>query len=530
MGVTPSLLSGLRTGRGPLLAAIAYFCGAQLAFLIGTLSDRIFAPFWPPNVILFCALLLVPYRRWWIYLAAVFPAHVLAELTVQMPLPQMLVAFATNCSVALLNAAAVRHFLGGPPWFADLRKAGLYIIATAGVAPAVSAVGGAFVPILGGGSVENYWTYWAHWYVANALPGLTIGPLFLAWHVGGLAWAKRMGRRRQIEAVLVAGALLLVCLSSFRFSGKAVEAGLLPVLLYAPLPLVLWATVRFGERGASAAIVTVTLITVWTALNGPSPFSDQDPEKNVLALQAFLIVVSVPVILLGALVDELRRTGRITRDLAHSLLHIRDEEGRQLAKGLQDSIAQDLVAALLLVHQLRFPNHSDAESTLKELDDMLRRAIDELLTTSYFLHPLVLDEGGLAIALRDYVEAFVERSNITVELEVADEIERLPAEAELAIFRVVQEALTNVYRSSNRMVAKIRIDKGLSPNGHALVLRIEQEASPSGAYTPADPSPSIELSSMRERMNRIGGSLEILALPQGTTIQAVVPLKRTSES
>src|SRR5262245_35444921 len=77
---------------GPLLLAIAYFLGAQAAFFIGTLSDQIFALFWPPNVILFCALLIVPQRKWWLYFAAAFVAHTIAELGVGMPVPQLLVA------------------------------------------------------------------------------------------------------------------------------------------------------------------------------------------------------------------------------------------------------------------------------------------------------------------------------------------------------------------------------------------------------------------------------------------------------
>src|SRR5881394_2830253 len=81
----------------PAAAAVAYYLGAQAAFAIGTLSDRIFAPFWPPNIILFCTLVLVPKRRWWLYIAVALPAHFIAERTVAMPLTQGLVAFATNC-------------------------------------------------------------------------------------------------------------------------------------------------------------------------------------------------------------------------------------------------------------------------------------------------------------------------------------------------------------------------------------------------------------------------------------------------
>jgi integral membrane sensor domain MASE1 len=101
--------------QGPILVAFAYFLGAETAFYIGTLSDEVFALFWPPNVVLFCALLIVPQSNWWLYIAAASPGHAIAELGVGMPLPQLLVAFATNCMVALLNAYMVRRFVGDRP-------------------------------------------------------------------------------------------------------------------------------------------------------------------------------------------------------------------------------------------------------------------------------------------------------------------------------------------------------------------------------------------------------------------------------
>src|SRR5262245_36193847 len=281
----------------PLLVAVAYYLGAEAAFYIGTLSDRIFAPFWPPNVVLFCALLLAAERRWWLFIAAAFPAHVVAELGIGMPAGQLLVAFVTNCMVAALNAFALRRLVNGPPWLADLRRASVFIFITAAISPAVSALGGAFVQILGGGPFAKYWVFWIDWYFANVLTALTLGALFLAWldeHPKAFA---DVPRHRMIEAVLIASALVLVCAIAFDVSATMIGRGFLPAVLYSPLPLILWAALRFGTKGASSAIVVVTIVVMWRTLQGQSPFLSGDPESNVLALQLFLTGLAIPVLL-----------------------------------------------------------------------------------------------------------------------------------------------------------------------------------------------------------------------------------------
>jgi signal transduction histidine kinase len=301
-----------RTIGNSIIVAVAYYLGAEIAFLIGTLSDKIFAPFWPPNVVLFCALLVTSPRDWWIFILAAFPAHMAAELQVGMPLAQLLVAFATNCSVAVFNASAVRRLLVEPPWFGTIRKATAYVFVTAFAGPAICAFGGAFVQILGGGALESYGLYWTRWYASNALGSLTLGPIAMICLEGAKAFGPSPATRK-LEALLTGALLIVACIIAFEDMPR-IATGYLPALLYLPLPLIVWAAVRFGARGASGAIMVISLVLIWRTLNGPSVFDIGDPEANVFAMQLFLIGLSTPILLLGAAIEENRHAETMTRE------------------------------------------------------------------------------------------------------------------------------------------------------------------------------------------------------------------------
>jgi signal transduction histidine kinase len=515
----------------PILVALAYYLGAETAFFIGTLSDRIFAPFWPPNIVLFCTLLLVPKRDWWLYIAATFPAHVIAELAVGMPVAQLLVAFVTNCAVALLNASGVRWFLRKPPWFGTFHSALIYLLITAGAGPAISALGGAFVQILGGGQISNYWTYWGNWYIGNALAGVTLGPVVLIWF-SGRSEAARFSPRRRAEAAVLALTLGLVCAIAFRGDLGNFGTGFLPALLYSPLPVILWAAIRFGQWGACGAILVVTVVSIWQNLQESAVFNGIDPQGNVLALQFFLMGVAVPVFLLGAAIDEQRRSAEAMRGLAGALLRAQDEERRRIARELHDSTGQNLVVAGLMAGRVQSMAPASCGPLIAELSEVLKRSIAEVRTVAFLLHPPLLDGNGLNLALRSYLDGFSKRTGIGVDLDVPAEIGRMSSSIELVLFRVIQEALTNVWRHSGSATARIRIAKQDSAAGQQIILSIED----SGKGIPENirlstlhatqhhAAEGLGLAGMRERLHQIGGWLEIDSMTGRTVIRAIVTL------
>ena len=526
-------LARLRHDAGPWLApvivAITYYAAAQAAFLIGTLSDQIFAPFWPPNAVLFCGLLLTPRRQWWSVIGAVFPAHALAEWHVGMAAVPMLVAFLTNCGLALLNATTLLRFASGSPWFGSIRNAAIYIAATVVVNPALLALGGAFVPVLGAGALGDYFYYWSSWYAGNALASLTLGPIILTWFDGRPIQSRRASWPRRAELAAFVIALVAACFLSFALSVRMDESAFEPAVLYLPLPVILWGSLRFGERGASGAILVLTVISIWLTLNGPSPFVSDRPEKSVLALQLFLIGVAVPILILTAAIDQLRNAERATRSVVGSLMRAQDEERRRIARDLHDSTAQNLVAASLLARSVGTSLAEPVPKSLGEVEALLEQSIKELRLLSYVLHPPQLEGRGLTPALSQYVEGFCKRTGLSVDLQISGELSRLPRETELVLYRIVQETLANVDRHSGSPTAIIRLGKRRTRNGSVAVLAVEDFGSGMSTTDCArlrDVMPTrrgVGLDSMRERVHQIGGRLQIVSIPGKTVVSAIVP-------
>lgn len=505
-------------------ASVGYYSAAQLAFAIGTLSDQIFAPFWPPNVILFCALLLTHREGWKIILCLTFLAHVLAELSVGMPFGQMDVAFATNSALAILNAVTVARFVAGPPWFGSLGGTAAFLIATSLVNPAFAALGGALVPIVGGEPVANYWVYWANWFVGNALAAITFGPIILGYAESNWRSLRVRGDLRQLEAAGFIIILLILSLVSLAVSQSISPSPFVPAVLYLPLPVVLWGSMRFGAKGAAGAILIVAVASIWLTLKGLSPFFGRTPETSVVALQLFLIGLAVPTILLSAAIEQLRQSAQNRRAIAGSVLRAQDEERRRIARDLHDSTGQNLVAVSMILSGASGKTPEVVEDAIEKSRLLVLRSIDELRAHSYVLHPPLLDQGGLALALTPYVEGFTERTGVKVDLRVGADLLRLPTEIEILMYRVIQEGLSNVHRHSGSSTAMIELVRRRTRLRDVAVLTIEDEGIGINSSTSPVPRRGVGLESMRERVAQVGGRFTIHSAPGRTVITAMVPL------
>src|SRR6185436_10800965 len=166
----------------------------------------------------------------------------------------------------------------------------------------------------------------------------------------------------------------------------------------------------------------------------------------------------------------------------------------------------------------------DVAETLDESISLCTQVIQELRTLSYVLHPPFLDEAGLVPALQWFVRGFIQRSGVQVELLVMDEIGRLPTDVETALFRVVQECLTNIHRHSGSRSAVIWVTK----QDEAVVVRVTDDghgfALPRPDTREVPLLPGVGIPGMRQRLRQLGGELEIESSPEGTTVNAKIPI------
>jgi len=222
---------------------------------------------------------------------------------------------------------------------------------------------------------------------------------------------------------------------------------------------------------------------------------------------------------------ELDTANQNLRELSARLLQLQDEERRRIARELHDSIGQMLTALTMNLSSVRadIERLAKTATALSDSEGLVQEMSTEVRTISYLLHPPLLDEKGLSSAIRWYVDGFTQRSKIKVDLDLPDDFGRLPRELETALFRVVQECLTNVHRHSGSSVAKIRVRH----SGGQVLVEVADEGKgipPEKKYVMASAGThGVGVRGMRERLRQLGGSLEINSNGAGTVVIARLP-------
>lgn len=285
-----------------LAVFVGYFAGAKLGLVLTFLPNPV-SVLWPPNAILFAALLLLPTSRWWVVAFAALPAHLAAELQSGIPFSMVGCWFVSNLAEAAIGAALVRRFGAlHQPFGKPLHVIG-FVFAAGAASLLSSFLDGAFVK-LNNFSNADYWDLWATRSLSNATTALVLVPPIVIFASGGLQTLRRTGRAYLLEALLLLVGLLFAALVVFH---SDMAESVLPVEIYMPLPFLLWAAYRFGTPGTSVTVALVAVVAIVGSGQGVGALGTRSPVENAQAVQLFLLFISPTLLCFAAAMDERRR-------------------------------------------------------------------------------------------------------------------------------------------------------------------------------------------------------------------------------
>ena len=520
--------ASLRTVLYVLATAVCYYVATQVAWAL-CFPDSKVSLFFPPHAVLVSILLFVPTRQWWAYTLAAASAHFLATQQAHWP-----TAYALHCEVfdAVQNvgaAAGIRILIKSPLEAITLRDAILFVLIAVVLVPFVTAFWGAsFTVSYGFGT--HYWIEWRNLGISNAVTAVVLIPAFLlgAHHLF-VRRPRAPSPRRVLEAALVG--VCLVALGIFVFDRTPAGASTSPALLFTPIPLLIWAALRFGLGGISASMLVVTFLAIWGTMHGQGPFLAQTPAENATALQLFLMVTATPLMLLAVVIEAERRTEYALRqsyeqnqDLGGRLINAQEDERARIARDLHDDLSQQLAGVAIIVSGLRrkigtLSLESDVEQMFATLQERTAAAATAVRDLSHELHPSVLKHAGLTATLRGHCADSERHHQVTVTFNPGDGLDSLDSDVALCLFRVVQEVLANALRHARARTICVSV----MTTAESVELNVVDDGV--GFVASERTRSGLGLRSIHERVRFLHGDVSLDSRPgQGTKVVIRIPI------
>jgi PAS domain S-box-containing protein len=285
---------------------LAFYIAYQNAM---KMAPRTGSPFWLPDSVLLCALLLTPSRSWWIYLAAPLPLRLFLLLPPGTPTWFLLVAFLNDSLKALVAAALLRRVLPGRDIRFDcLHDFWIYLAAAAVTAPALSGIAGAASWVALG---REFWPTWRNWFLGDALANIVLTPLLLCL---AFDWRKLIAARplRHLEGLAVFSGLVFAVRLAYEHGSS--DPGLIDLYNYIPVAFLLFAAIRFGPGGASGSLTVMCVLSVVATSANQASASLPAAMDRILSMQLFLMVTGIPIMSISVLIEQQRRTEQSLRE------------------------------------------------------------------------------------------------------------------------------------------------------------------------------------------------------------------------
>jgi len=528
--------------------ALIYFVVCKLGLRLAIVHPSATAV-WPGTGIALAAILLLGYEVW----PGIFFAALVVNLTTAGSILSSLGIATGNTLEAVIGSYLVVRFTNGRNVFTRAEGIFKFFLFACIAATTVSATFGTASLVLNGLTRGVSWeSLWSTWWLGNMAGAILLTPCLVLWSTQPL-----LTRNRRQVPLQSAALISLLVVGSLVFGGFLSPAWQGYPLKFICIPFVVWVAFELRPREAALAVLAFSVVALASVIHAARGVAI--PNESLLVMQVFLSVVAMTGLLVSVTVSErnrhqetlqkakveleervLDRTRELEdriaaqeraehalRDLSRRQLLAQDQERRRIARELHDSTGQSLAALAMILSEIGMKVGSDPALSrqIDESEKITRAVSDELRTTSYLLHPPLLDEMGVGAGLRWYVEGFKARSKVQVTLNMPETLERLPTDLELMIFRVVQECLTNVHRHSGSPSVEI----GLCNSNEKLTLEIRDH----GKGMPADRLIAVTgsglvgvgLRGMRERVKAFGGELEISSDTRGTIVRATIPLR-----
>jgi PAS domain S-box-containing protein len=345
------------------LTGLGYYLTAKFGFAL-TFGLHAISVMWLPNSIVLAVLVLTPVRSWWLPLLATFCAHLAIELQSGVPLDLVLCWFVSNSFEAIIGATLTRLLVAAPFRFDNLRNVTVFFVCGALAGAFLSSfLDAAFVSFNHWRS-EDYWLVWRMRFFSNSFASMTAGPVIITWATTRPVIPSKISISRIAEILILTIGLASTSVVVFYDFDPGTD--MIPAALYAPLPLFLWATVRFGMRGVATSIFAVSVLAIWSATHGRGPFLTSSPEMNALSIQIFFVVLSALLIPLATTLAERKAVTDALRD------------SQQMYREVVES-QTDLVCRYLADTSLTFVNEAYCRYFGCRREDLIGRRILDLL-------------------------------------------------------------------------------------------------------------------------------------------------------
>jgi signal transduction histidine kinase len=479
------------------LVALAglYYAGAKTGYLL-EFAGPVAAIIWLPVGVGIAFLYLGGLRYW----PGVLIGDLLANDYTALPVGSALGQTCGNMLEVILATLLLRRLVRRGSPLASVRGVGAIVVAIAAGA-AVSATVGA-VSLLSGEVIgwDATPTVWRTWWLGDASGALIVVPLALAWY---RPLPSGWRRRQWLEAAVLLGAIVGLAEFASRSSNP---------LTYLVFPVLTWAALRFGQRGATLAVAVTSFFVVWNTTHYVGPFHFESVTRSVLSTQLFIAVAALSTLCLAAVVTERELFSSRLGASRSRLISASDNARRRLEHDLHDGAQLRLTWLALHLRDAAEVARREPERAsmlLEEAESELQLAIDELRELAHGIHPAVLVDLGLAEAIK----SLALRSGIPVSvLEVP--AGRLDEAAETVGYYVVAEAIANAQKYSRASSIQVRL------TASAESLRIEIFDDGAGG---AVERPGFGLEGLRDRAEAIGGTMELVS-PAGAGTRIVVAI------